>query len=74
MRLYRCDQCKKEGGLMWDTRAPVHINGVASSKGGILLPADCQSFDFCSLPCFWNWAEANGPWAGQHTPQHGGQT
>ena len=54
--MYRCENCKKE----LEGEPPVTLKGVAAHEG-ILLPENLQSQHFCSVKCFWQWAEKNEP-------------
>jgi len=55
LKIYRCDQCKKE-----EAGDPtVTLKGIAGSQGGILLPGYYHEKHFCSPACFWGWSMDN---------------
>jgi len=54
---YKCDYCGKES----TAKPKVNLKGICDSKGGILLPEEYHSKDFCEPECFWLWIILNKP-------------
>ena len=59
MKLTKCDQCGNVEGADY-----IHLEGISSLRGGILMPSPRMKFDFCSQRCFWTWCAQNGPNSG----------
>jgi len=51
MKVIKCNECGEE--CHKDKR--IKLSGIASTRGGILLPDPCYKWDFCSQQCFMSW-------------------